>query len=54
MDSFAIWMLCIVGMMLLYGIFAVWFSVTGEKDIDKKGSRPDDSPAEAKKKSAAK
>ena len=31
MDTFTIWMLCIVGMMVLYGIFAVVFSLTGAK-----------------------
>jgi hypothetical protein len=45
MDTFTIWMLFIVGMMFLYGIFAVWFLATGLKDADEKGSRADDSPA---------
>jgi len=45
MDTFTIWMLCIVGIMLLYGIFAIWFSVTGVKKTDKKGIRADDSSA---------
>jgi hypothetical protein len=53
MDTFTIWMLCIVGMMLLYGVFAVWFSVTGVKDTKKKGTPADDSPSAHKGKDAA-
>jgi hypothetical protein len=34
MDTFTIWMLCIVAMMVVYGIFAIYFSVTGKADAD--------------------
>jgi hypothetical protein len=53
MDTFIIWMLCIIGMMVLYGIFAVWFAVTGAKDADRKGARTEDKSAAAKGKDAA-
>jgi hypothetical protein len=53
MDTFTIWMLCIVGMMALYGIFAVWFLVTGKKNADKKPAQSADSSAETKLKDAA-
>lgn len=54
MDTFTIWMLCIVGMMLLYGIFAVWFLVTGAKDADQKSTHADGSAGVAKGKDVPK
>jgi hypothetical protein len=53
MDTFTIWMLCIVGMMVLYGVFAVWFLVTGVKDDGQKGAQANDRQAAAKGKDAA-
>jgi hypothetical protein len=52
-DTFTIWMLCIVGMMVVYGIFAVYFSVTGAADDDQKAAQASDNQA-AKGKGAAK
>ena len=51
MDTFTIWMLCIVGMILLYGIFAVYFLLTGVKDSDQKTNQSDDNAAATKTRS---